>query len=222
MRSFEYEADGLQHDHGHTRPPTKEEGNSRASAVLRLQRAAGNGVVGGLLEDDRSPIDGVVGSGRGEPLDDGTRQDMESRLGHDFSDVRVHRDAEATRSAQAMNAHAYTVGTDVVFQGDRYSPGTQEGKHTLAHELTHVMQQKAGPVDGTPGPGGVKVSDPSDRFEQEAERNAARAVSGDATVSSSAPAAQRQASVDDEEEEMQGSFVQRQGDLEDEEEEPAV
>ena len=129
-------------------------------------------------------------------------------MGHDFSDVRVHDDSAAAASAQAVNAHAYTVGSNIVFQRDQYDPSSTAGKTTLAHELTHVVQQRSGPVDGTSAPGGIKVSDPSDRFEREASANADRVMSGPApvqTLSKSGPAVQREA----EEEELQGLFVQR-------------
>jgi hypothetical protein len=75
-----------------------------------------------------------------------------------------------------VRAHAYTVGNDVVFQRDLYRPHTTVGRRMLAHELAHVIQQRSGPVAGTPAPGGIKISDPTDAFEQEAERLAARAL----------------------------------------------
>ena len=148
------------------------------------------------------------------------RTDMESRLGHDFSDVRVHDDTAAASSAHAVNAHAYTVGSNVVFQRDKYDPSSVEGRTTLAHELTHVVQQRSGPVDGTSAPGGIKVSDPSDRFEREAAANADRVMAAPAPVqtaalSPSGPAVQRH--VGEHEDEVQGSFVQRAGDEEEEE-----
>ena len=162
---------------------------------------------------------------------------MEARLGHDFSDVRVHDDSRAAESATAVNAHAYTVGSNVVFQRDKYDPSSQEGQTTLAHELTHVVQQRSGPVDGSSAPGGIKVSDPSDRFEREASANAERVMSTPvqtAAVSESGPAVQRHADEDEapvqrlfvqregeeEEEPVQGLFVQREGE-EEEEEAPA-
>ena len=96
----------------------------------------------------------------------------------------------------------------------------------LAHELTHVVQQRSGPVDGTPTGGGVQVSDPSDRFEREAEANAERAMStpaAPAAVSSAGPAVQRQADEEEQPEEaaVQGAFVQRQEGEEEEEPAPA-
>lgn len=143
------------------------------SAVLRLQRAAGNDSVSALLsEDEPSPVHEVVGSGGGSPLETGTRAVLEERMGADFSDVRVHTGAKADQSARSIGAQAYTVGTDVVFSEGAYQPETPSGRHVLAHELAHVVQQKAGPVSGTPGPGGVSVSHPSDPFEQAAERTA--------------------------------------------------
>ncbi|MDS0301099.1 DUF4157 domain-containing protein [Halogeometricum sp. S1BR25-6] len=66
---------------------------------------------------------------------------MEQRFGHDFSRVRVHTDAPAERSARAVNARAYTVGNDVIFDEGRFAPRTQEGRRLIAHELAHVVQQ---------------------------------------------------------------------------------
>ena len=151
--------------------------------LLELQRSVGNAGVGAMLGG--SPVHGVVGSG-GEPLDAETRADMEGRLGHDFTGVRVHTDAAADASARAMNAQAYTVGSDVVFQRDRYDPHSADGRLMLAHELTHVVQQRSGPVDGTDAGGGVRVSDPSDRFERAAVANAAQVMSMPAPVQRSA------------------------------------
>ncbi len=161
--------------------------------MLRLQRLAGNVAV------QRSPVLDVVSSGGGSPLDAETRADMEARLGHDFSGVRVHTDGRADESARSVNAQAYTVGSDIVFQRDRYDPSSDAGRHVLAHELTHVMQQRSGPVDGTDAGGGVRVSDPSDRFEREAASTADRVMSQPATVAPPAgavPGVQR--SADDE------------------------
>ncbi|MFB6838544.1 DUF4157 domain-containing protein [Streptomyces sp. NPDC056361] len=102
----------------------------------------------------------------GRPLDDTTRTDMESRLGADFTDVRIHDDSAARESAAEVGARAYTSGSHVVIGAD----GGDD--HTLAHELTHVIQQRQGPVAGADHGDGLRVSDPSDRFEREAEANA--------------------------------------------------
>jgi hypothetical protein len=82
----------------------------------------------------------------GRPLDVATRELMEWSLGHDFSRVRVHTDAQAAASASALHARAYTVGSSVVFQTGQYAPSTPEGRRLLAHELAHVMQQQASSV----------------------------------------------------------------------------
>ncbi len=85
-------------------------------------------------------IDGVLNS-PGQPLEPATRGSMEPRLGHDFGAVRVHADARASESAQAIHALAYTAGHHVVFGAGQYSPNSHEGRRLLAHELAHVVQQ---------------------------------------------------------------------------------
>jgi hypothetical protein len=162
--------------------------------LLGLQRAVGNSGVTAMVEEERSPVHDVISSG-GRPLEPEVRGEMEGRLGHDFSDVRVHDDSAAHDSAKGVNAHAYTVGSNVVFQRDKYDPGSADGKTMLAHELTHVVQQRSGPVDGSSAPGGIKVSDPSDRFEREASANAERVMAGPAPAptSATAPGVQRHA-----------------------------
>lgn len=176
--------------------------------MLRLQRALGNSGVGAAVQ--RSSVHDVVNSGGGRPLDAEVRADMEARLGHDFGDVRVHTDSAAHESAKSVNAHAYTAGSHVVFQRDAYDPGSHQGRTTLAHELTHVVQQRSGPVDGTETAGGIKVSDPSDRFEREAVANAERVMSAPAPVVPTA-SVQREAEEGQEAQEasVQGMFVQR-------------
>lgn len=204
------------------------------AGLMGLQRAAGNGAVAAMVDEEPSPVHDVITSG-GRPLEPDVRADMEGRLGHDFGDVRVHDDAAAHRSAQAVNAHAYTVGSNVVFQRDRYDPGSTDGRTMLAHELTHVVQQRSGPVDGTPTAGGIRVSDPSDRFEREAAANAERVMAAPAPSQPAPPAAAPttavQRDVDEappvqraeapeeerEEETAQGSFVQREEAPEEEE-----
>lgn len=179
--------------------------------ILGLQRAVGNAGVGALLEEERSPVHDVIGSGGGSPLAPDVREEMQGRLGHDFSDVRVHTDSAAHDSAKSVNAHAYTVGSNVVFQRDKYDPSSHEGKTMLAHELTHVVQQRSGPVDGTDSGGGIKVSDPSDRFEREASANADRVMASPAPAATTHLSAAGGAAVQrhEEEESVQGAFVQR-------------
>ncbi|GAA4985908.1 DUF4157 domain-containing protein [Yinghuangia aomiensis] len=190
---------GPEHDHEHAALVYRAAALGRPDVVGRaglssLQRAAGNGAVRAMLADDekdrapaaqraaaepapRSRVHEVVGSGGGAPMDGDTRADMEARLGADFGDVRIHTDGRAHESAAEVGAHAYTVGSDVVFQRGMYDPGSHDGKTMLAHELTHVVQQRSGPVEGTETAGGIRVSDPSDRFEREAVANADRVMS---------------------------------------------
>lgn len=104
----------------------------------KLQRKEEGGNPGPL--EAPSSVHDVIGS-VGKPLDDGTRSFMENRFGYDFGNVNIHTDAVAAKSAQAINALAYTSGNHIVFNEGRYAPDTASGKHLLAHELTHVIQQ---------------------------------------------------------------------------------
>ena len=94
----------------------------------------------GGMDTAPASVDRVLASS-GRPLEPALQQDMEQRFGHDFSRVRVHSGAAAEQSAREVNAHAYTVGHDVVFGAGRFVPGTHEGRRLVAHELTHVVQQ---------------------------------------------------------------------------------
>ena len=97
------------------------------------ERVKGEGAVPPIVHEVlRSP---------GQPLDTTTRMFMEPRLGYDFSQARVHTDAKAAESAQAVKALAYTVGREVVFTDGQYAPTTTAGRQLIAHELTHVVQQ---------------------------------------------------------------------------------
>ena len=99
------------------------------------------------------PIIHEVLNSPGQLLDPETRTFMESRFGHDFSQVRVHTNTKAAESAKAVNALAYTFGRDLVFQQCHYNPTTAKGRKLLAHELAHVTQQASPIVQRTPIPG---------------------------------------------------------------------
>ena len=77
----------------------------------------------------------------GQPLDPETRAIMEPQFGQDFSKVRVHTDTTAAASSRLLDAHAYTLGNNIVFNSNKYSPRDPLGLGLLAHELTHVVQQ---------------------------------------------------------------------------------
>ncbi|MFJ8827461.1 DUF4157 domain-containing protein [Streptomyces sp. NPDC102467] len=163
--------------------------------VLRLQRTVGNAAVARMLAErarhsasegaaepghpvvQRSTVHEVLRS-PGRPLDRPLRQEMEARLGSDFSDVRLHTDSTARDSAAEIGAVAYTSGHHIVANAPRLDG------HTLAHELTHVIQQRRGSVAGTDNGAGLSVSHPDDRFERAAEANATR------VMAASRPAAQ--------------------------------
>ena len=116
-----------------------------------IQRASsGTGAVNAI-----PPIVNAVLRSSGQPLDGGTRALMEPRFGHHFGDVRVHTDARAAESARAINALAYTAGSDVVFGAGQYDPNTLSGGKLLAHELTHVLQQRGGTASLSPAGGGI-------------------------------------------------------------------
>lgn len=141
--------------------------NKRLSLQRRATTQATPSTVPPIVHDVlRSP---------GQALDMATRGLMEPRFGHDFSRVRVHADARAAESARAVNALAYTVGNDVVFASSSYNPRTVAGRFLLAHELTHVAQQKDG--NGIV-PETLIVNDPGDVAEQEANTVAQRVVRG--------------------------------------------
>ena len=89
--------------------------------------------------------------GGGQPLPETDRDFMETRLGVDFSNVRVHTNSDAIQMSRELNAHAFTHGRDIYFGSGRYSPGTSSGKRLLAHELTHVLQQDRGGSSGVEG-----------------------------------------------------------------------
>jgi hypothetical protein len=93
---------------------------------------------------DVPPIVHEVLTSSGEPLDASTRANVEPRLGHDFSQVRVHADARAAVAASAIGARAFTSNRDIVFGAGEYSPRGESGRWLLAHELAHVVQQSSG------------------------------------------------------------------------------
>jgi len=86
----------------------------------------------------------------GSSLDPAIQAKMESRLGQDFSEVRIHTGEQANASAVQLNARAYTVGNNIVFGAGQYEPQTSSGQHLLAHELAHVAQQSKSSVSGGP------------------------------------------------------------------------
>ncbi len=125
-------------DTDRTPDATKEEKKEEIPVQRKAERAYYN-------EQEAAPEVESVISSSGRPLDRETRRYMESRIGFDFSKVRIHTDSRAAASAKSLGARAYTVGNNVVFGPGRFAPNTTEGRRLLAHELTHVVQQGASP-----------------------------------------------------------------------------
>lgn len=111
--------------------------------------------------------------GPGRPLEPAVRASAERSFGHDFSQVRIHTDAAAAASAQALNAKAYTAGADLVFGPGAYDPASAEGGWLLAHELAHVVQQDDAPVPSTEW-----MSQAGEPAEAAADRAADRMIGG--------------------------------------------
>ena len=179
-------------------------------AVQRYTRAIQRSAASAQADAEEVPLAERIQSraGGGHSLDAGVQRKLEAGLGADLSGVRVHTDAEADSMARSVDAVAFTTGNDIFFRSGTYDPHSTQGLRLLAHEVTHTVQQSQGPVDGTPAEGGVKISDPSDSYEQAAESAAARVLSGvnassggqAGSASGGGSQVQRQA---DEEEEMQ-------------------
>jgi uncharacterized protein DUF4157 len=108
--------------------------------------------------------------GGGSSLDDGLRTNMESGFGADFSDVRVHSGGEAASLNRSIAARAFTTGSDI-FLGDSASASDSS---LMAHELTHVVQQRE--MSGSGGP--MTVTAAGDMHEQEADATASAVTSG--------------------------------------------
>lgn len=109
---------------------------------LSLQRESLD-VAGPVADDFAPPIVHDVLRSPARSLDPETRAFMEPHFGHDFSRVRIHADAGASLAADAVQAQAFTVGSDIVMGSGKFTPSTPAGRKLLAHELTHVVQQTA-------------------------------------------------------------------------------
>jgi hypothetical protein len=142
-------------------------------AVLQLQRAAGNRAASNAIQSATST--GRVVPEGGQRLAGSLREEMEERFGHDFGHVRVHTGAAASRSASALFAKAYTFGRDIVFGKGEFDPSTAPGRHVLAHELAHVVQQ---------GRGGARppTLSPNTSIERSADRAASAFSQGTGAV----------------------------------------
>jgi Domain of unknown function (DUF4157) len=99
--------------------------------------------------------------GSGSNMDSHIQSFMQSRFGADFGDVKIHTGGEAIQMNRELNAKAFTVGNDIYFNEGQYNPGSGEGKHLLAHELTHTIQQGYGTVMKSQGLGDLSNVPPN-------------------------------------------------------------
>jgi hypothetical protein len=174
MRDYE------QHDRSREQPDhrPRETAESEGGSVERLASAVGNQAFGviaregaGIMPDGNAHPDVTAAIARrrggGVPLDKGTADEFEGKLGDTFRDVRVHADNEADALARSVSARAFTTGTDVYFAGGEYNPLSSAGKELIGHELAHVKQQRGAPTSGP-----MRVSQPGEPLEREAEQAA--------------------------------------------------
>lgn len=148
-----------------------------------LQRVAD----GTTSSREAPPIVHEVLRGRGQPLDPATRSLMEFRFGHNFGQVRIHADQQAAHSARAVAASAYTVGNDIVFASGRYAPTTTSGRHLLAHELAHTIQQTGGSAIEHGPSASAKISAASHAAPMVARQNDPDAGTADTGASGAGP-----------------------------------
>ncbi|WP_405538491.1 DUF4157 domain-containing protein [Streptomyces sp. NBC_00075] len=127
----------------------------------------------------RTPAAKDVVSGAGQPLDPGVRRELEERLGHDLSRVRLHTGRDAAQLTELLGADAVAVGQDILFREGAFRPGTADGQRLLAHELLHTVQNPHGLGALRAGRDLGAVSVPQQAIEREAESAAQELVRGD-------------------------------------------
>lgn len=151
-------------------------------ATTLHRRAVNSGAVD---QHDPAVESALQQRGTGQPLPEELRLEMEPELGVSLAGVRVHTDAVAARAARALSAEAFVIGEDIFFAEGMFVPDTRSGKKLLVHELTHVAQALRG--DTGPTGDGLRLSQPGDPLEREADDVAARV---DDTAARPTPAAQ--------------------------------
>lgn len=119
----------------------KEEEKQNSDEEKQLQKSA----AGDANPGDNSNIESKLNSskGGGSPLSGKVKTEMESGIGADFSNVRIHNDSNAVQMNKQLGAQAFATGNNIYFNEGKYNPNSKEGKHLLAHELTHTVQQGA-------------------------------------------------------------------------------
>ena len=175
---------------------------ARPEDILALQHRFGNQVVQRVLDStvQRQPVTNEQGHLRqdiaaeikaasqgGQSLSAPVRENMSQQLGHDFKNVRIHTGRKADTLSRELQARAFTLGNNIFFSQGAYDPQSEQGRHTLTHELTHVVQQSGGS-----GSGALKLGKPEDQYEKEADRVAAnREAASKARLAAGAGVVQR-------------------------------
>jgi hypothetical protein len=140
---------------------------SSGNATFARFAESGSGILpGGRVHPD---VEAAIGAarGRGGALDSTVRDRVGAALGDPLADVRVHTDEHADALARSVSARAFATGADIFFARGEYRPATASGDALLAHELTHVVQQR-----GSPTTGPLTVTDPGGALESEADATA--------------------------------------------------
>ena len=174
------------HEGGYERlPEAQPAATSPTSSAETVASTVGNRAFGQLV--GRTPGDGILPggvvhpdiastiattNGSGHTLDPASRERLAPHVGDPLTDVRVHTDTTADALARSVSARAFTTGSDVYFAAGEYRPGSADGDSLLAHELTHVTQQRGAPTSGP-----LTVSEPGDAMETEAD-TVARGLDG--------------------------------------------
>ncbi len=160
------------------REPRRE--SSPDSLPLFLQRGR-DGTHEGATGAPATPLPNRIraaASHGGERLPAYLQHEFGQRLGTDASRVRVHTGPEADGLSREVRARAFTTGSDIFFRSGEYRPNDRAGVELLAHEVVHTEQQRQGTISAQASGAGVALSQPSDRFEQEADRAAHSFVAG--------------------------------------------
>jgi hypothetical protein len=127
-----------------------------ASFIQKKQSSTNNSVVAN--DNISSKIQLTKGSGNSMP--EATKSFMENRFSTDFSNVKIHTGNYASQLSNQLSAQAFTVDNNIYFNEGKYSPDSFAGKHLLAHELTHVVQQKNNLISRQPAPQQATVTTP--------------------------------------------------------------
>lgn len=154
----------LERERGRGLERTAGEVGNRGFSQLVARMRDGEGILpSGVVHPD---VEAAIAASRGQgrQLDAGLAGDLGGALGDSLHDVRVHTDEHAAALARAVSARAFTVGPDIFFGQGEYNPGSPEGTRLIAHEATHVVQQRGAPMAGP-----LTVSQPGDAMEREAE-----------------------------------------------------